>query len=610
MAMSSLGAQLSALSSTNKAASGFAHSSSRANNDAIGRGFGYSNKHGHAISTGDNVTRRASILYDNAREAAEVPLVTLRENALAALEQLSDSTAPSSESLWKSPEFIGSSNGLLSTQNLNNFERGTSTSAQNVQIDKSIGNLLKLLMTMVAECPPPTDAKEGGSDVNSNPILLSCLHIVEYLLRRYEINTRAQTASLLLQTFLPLQVIYPTSYPQLFSRLLSLVDLQSVPEYTFLRPFAAQGAPPLVRGILAKRVAKDDALAAIVAKMAKGGNEICAKEGALAREREMQIDGEANERSSGDSKNKALPVRRGISALLSFSASILVEGLHIQSTSKDAGYTGGVQESIVRVLLPLILSACKAGSGDSSEYYCPEWKEWGRLLASTLSMLCPLNVDVKTAFCDAIVDGLPGVKGMDKKKSFQYAVDSFGDNVPLSIKEVDDANSGIMTLISVLGAMSSDKSKNDSDDENEGLENYLPMLPPVKKRRSTIIDYMGCEVPVSTYKKLTKSDASLAMALGAVLQSLISDEDDEDEGIMENPIIMERIAPLVASIIMRAFRRLETEAGKVLSSSSATPKKKRKSKGGTGKEIEEEIIKCKADRDVLLILNLVSWACL
>ena len=77
--MFTLGNQLAALSSKSSSV----HSTSSVNNDGIGQGFHYSNKHGHALTTGGGggnrggVMRRASVLYGNARETAEVPVVIL-----------------------------------------------------------------------------------------------------------------------------------------------------------------------------------------------------------------------------------------------------------------------------------------------------------------------------------------------------------------------------------------------------------------------------------------------------------------------------------------------------------------------------------------------------
>ena len=674
MSMSTLGNQLAALSSSKSSSNnnaGIVNSTSRTNNDGIGRGFHHSNKVGYSTlmnggggGIGDGVKRRPSILYDNARDAAEVSLVTLHENAISSLSHLSSSSHEAStttlqrqqqQQLWNDAQFINTQNGLLSLHNLNNFERGTSTLQENELVDASIVQLLKLLMTMVTECIPPSSTRSDDiNNINSNnPILLSCLHIIEYLLRKYEIHTRPLTSSMLLQTILPLQIIYPSSYyTQLFKRVISLMDLTLLPTWTFLRPYVAQGAPSVNRNMLSKFVAKDDSLALCIANIGKYGMEICIKEcNELRMDEEddndmmmMQIDqyGEGGVMDNDNSKARtnstgALIVRRGISSLISFSASTLVEAIHIQSSSKDAGIGGGggVQESLVRVLYPLVLSACKSGGcgsssgGDGLYYYCPEWKEWGRILTSTISILCPLKHDAKIGLCDAIVDGLPlvelglhggGTKGKKtktktkKKNSFQEAVQDVAtvkaSSLPTAIK--DDASSAIMTLLSVLGTMTN-VNDGDDDDDSESLEYYLPILPPKKKKQrrrittTTIIDYMGCELPPSTYKRLSKEyGASMAMYLGSVLQILRGEDghedDDNEEEEDDNPIILERMAPLVASIIMHAFSRLEKEAGKVLSSTSPK-KRKSKSKGG---EEEKDVMKCKADRDVILILTLVS----
>ena len=516
--MSTLGNQLAALSSSKSSShnnAGIVNSTSRTNNDGIGRGFHHSNKVGYSTlmngGGGDGVKRRPSILYDNARDAAEVSLATLHENAISSLSHLSSSsneaastatTLQRQQQLWNDAQFINTQNGLLSLNNLNNFERGTSTLQENELVDASIVQLLKLLMTMVTECIPPSSTHNEGEsssdDINSIPILLSCLHIIEYLLRKYEIHTRPLTSSMLLQTILPLQIIYPSSYTQLFKRVISLMDLTLLPTWTFLRPYVAQGAPSVNRNMLSKFVAKDDSLALCIANIGKYGMEICVKECNKRMDEEdndmMQIDdgeGGVMDKCKATTNNTgALIVRRGISSLISFSASILVEAIHIQSSSKDAGIGGGgVQESLVRVLYPLVLSACKSGGsgssssgyGDGLYYYCPEWKEWGRILTSTISILCPLKHDAKIGLCDAIVDGLPlvelslhgggGKKGKKtktktKKNSFQEAVQDVATVKASSLSTAikDDASSAIMTLLSVLGTMTN---VDDGDDGDE-----------------------------------------------------------------------------------------------------------------------------------------------
>ena len=536
-----------------------------------------------------------SILYQTAREAAEVNLIDLRESAVAALEVLSETVGDAYESsstnalerMWKSPEFIGHGNGLLSQSHLS-YERGMATAQQNQEVDESIQKLLRLIGTMLMEIPPKElgdDSSSGGGGGDDHPIILSCLQIVEYLLRRYDIHARPNTASMLLQTFLPLQVCYPTSNTAgIFSRIVALVDLQSVPMWTFLRPFAARGAPPLSRAALAKRVAKDDALVGAIANVGKVGRDTCVAE-AEEMKNEMMVDGE-DDRDGG-----ACVVRRGISTLISFSASILVEALYHQSKSQEGGVktggaiTTGVQESMVRKILPLVLSALKS-SGDNAEMiFCPEWKEWGRLLASTLALLSPLNDTVKQTLCNSAAEGMPvSTLAGGKKLVFSEILEMSSS---LSGGEIDDTTSAIMTLITIMG---SSAMSNKAKDDDENWEYYLPMLPPSKNRRSNIVDYMGMDIASSTYKILSKNASSISIAIGAILESIYGDSDDEDTTDHD---ILDRMVPFVASLVMHAFRRIEKEGKKAL---IANESKNKKSSGD----------KFKADRDVILLIRLVS----
>jgi hypothetical protein len=621
MSMSNLGDQLAALSSTNNksSSSGFVTSTSRNKTQSIGRGFHHSSLHGHSLhhSGGSDAKTKVSILYDNAREAASVSLIDLRESAVNALDVLSvavgeayssnddaannnnnNSASSSLVRMWKSPEFIGQNNGLFSQHNLS-YERGMATSQQNKEIDECIQKMLNLIGTMIMEIPPRelVQVGDGNGDEEDHPIvLLSCLQIIEYLLRRYEIHARPNTAEMLLQTFLPLQVCYPTSNAgTIFSRIVALVDLQSLPTWTFLRPFAARGAPPLSRMGLAKRVAKDDAMVGVIANIGKVGRDVCLMEADVMR-KEMVVDGQ-----EGDGKGGSCVVRRGISTLISFSASILVEALYHQSKSQEGSVksggaiTTGVQESMVRKILPLVLGALKSSGVDNNDdstmmmMYCPEWKEWGRLLASTLAMLSPLNDNVKEALCNSTAEGMPTssslIGGGGKKLSFSDVLEK---STSLSVEEVDDATSAIMTLITIMGSSAIlDKKAKDEDDD---WDYYLPMLPPSKNRRSNIVDYVGVDIASFTYKILSKNSSSISVAIGAILESIYGDNEDGDTSDHD---ILDRMVPFVASLVMHAFHRIEKEGKKALMAEDGKKKKK-------GDE------KFKADRDVIMLLRLVS----
>lgn len=453
------------------------------------------------------------MLYDNARTAADVPEVALRENAVEALSTLREATGgPTDVDIEK----------LLDIHSLN-FERGTSTADQNKEIDASIDKLLSFLTSVVAECPP-------SDEVEDNPLLMASLQIIEYLLRKYEIHARDSN---LLIVFLPLI----TTYPQLVTRVLGLLNLQSVNGgmWYFLRPYASAESPPVNRVVLAKGASKDEAVFGAIAKMAR----------------------EASEAWEGGA------VQRGISAVLSFSASVLVEALHIQS-KKGPGKSGvaGVQENFVRRIFPLIIGAC------SLKDMCGEWKEWGRLLTSTLATLCPLSDDVRRALCDAIVAGIP--TGSSKILLDDVTEGDWSNSEVMDEQDLDDAASAIMTLLSVLGS----NGVNSQDDWHY----YLPMHP---SKRNTV-DYLGCELPSSTYKALSNRKALfpnlVAGAMGMLLRSLCNDESSDEDKIGS-------VGPLLGAIVMHVFEKMEKDASKGL-------RKK-------GRELSY-------DGDLLFLLSLVS----
>lgn len=453
------------------------------------------------------------MLYDNARAAADVPEVVLRENAVEALVTLREATGgPADVDIEK----------LMDIHSLN-FERGTSTAEQNKEVDASIDKLLQFLTTAVAECPP-------SDEVDDNVLLMASLQIIEYLLRKYEIHARDSN---LLTVFLPLI----STYPQLITRVLGLLNLQSVNSgmWYFLRPYASAESPPVNRVVLAKGASRNEAVFATIAKMGREAAEIW--EGGA--------------------------VRRGISTVLSFSASILVEALHIQSRKgPDKSGVAGVQENFVRRIFPLIVGAC--GSKDK----CGEWKEWGRLLASTLATLCPLSVDVNGALCDAVVAGIP--TGSTKILLDDVTEDDWGNSAVMDEHDLDDAASGIMTLLSILGSNGA-KAKDE-------WKYYLPIYP--SKKNS--VDYLGCALQSSTYKVLSNRKALfpniVSGAMGTVYGSLCDDESSDEDKIGS-------IGPLLGAAVMHMFEKMEKDATRDL-------RKK-------GRELG-------SDGDLLFLLSLVS----
>ena len=554
----------------------------------------------------EDATRRPSLLYDNAAEAAGVTADALREEAVRALRRLGDEGAATvgaaagddgaaARALWRAPRFLE----ILSAHHMAHCERGTATPAENRKVDATINELLGLLMTMVMEHPPLSARIDAA--------ITSTLQVLEYLVRHHRIHARPATASALLVCLLPLQASCPAAYPALFPRVLALVDLGSMPEWTWLRPYAARGGPPLTRGAVAKFAGKDAALTKIVALIGSKGREVCLRE-----------HGEHDSKHGGSiGGGRALSSRRGVGALLSFSASVLVEALHIKSVAP-----GGVPEGLVRVLFPFVLAACADGA-ESGSCCCPGWKEWGRLLAATVSARCPLGVEGSTALCDAVAKGLPAASGSGVAATFDAAVEAVENNKiaateRLSREEADDASSAVMTLLSVLGSVDAAANDKGTRDDDGGWELYLPMLPPKQSRgeKQPVIDYMGCDLTSSTYKRLLRKEEATSRALGVLCGRLIEGESGGEvrRGIQ---IAEGQLAPLVAAAAIRALSRLERVATGMLQSShdstlGSAKKKRRKSAqneiadtGSVG-DGTRVVATCRADGDVLLLLRLVS----
>ena len=153
---------------------------------------------------------------------------------------------------------------------------------------------------------------------------------------------------------------------------------------------------------------------------------------------------------------------------------------------------------------------------------------------------------------------------------------------------VDDASGAMAALLSVLVAGGS----GDEDD----VEGYL-YLP---KSNGGDELYLGCDLPSSTYRILTKKSLAsvaggggdvVAAAIGALSEDAADDDDDMEEegkGASRGGTNMAVVLPLLASIASRALGRLETEAAKISNS------------------MEEEEFRMKSDRDVRLLVDLVS----
>ena len=370
MAMSSLQAQLASLNSQGSKNPGSSFATSKRHEDAVGRGVEHSVQHGHTLSTRDPKFK-PSILYADAKAASDVPLTTLRENAVESLKQLMQ--------LTRNDQFLQYKESLFGLHSLH-LERGLSTKAENEQRHQTIGELLMLLGTAMAE-------------TTAAP---SCLHVMEYLVRRFDIH-------LTCVDMLLVSMLAHHEQP-VFSRLLQLVDLANYPTWYFLRPFAAPNAPSVNRQIIAKRASKAHL-------MMKHACEI-AKHAAKMHVSEAKHD-----------------IRRGISHCISFGAAVVVEGMTLQATA-----CGTVEEVTLRVVLPYCLNAC---GKDKIGLKNADWRGFGYIISSCIAEHSVLAPEAADTLASTIVDGVSIYDEED---------------------EIDRVVDGLVTLIAVLSSFSNAKS--------------------------------------------------------------------------------------------------------------------------------------------------------
>ncbi|GAX28202.1 U3 small nucleolar RNA-associated protein 10 [Fistulifera solaris] len=294
MSLSTLQAQLAALSGRSKNP-GSVYASSKKHDQAVGRGLHFSTQHGHSIQT---KFAQPSLLAATAKEAADTPLQALTENCRIALTELS-STNPQEAQFWLNASRI--------------------CNKDNVQY-KVVQEVLVHLSASLRKI----------SSVNAS------WHVLEYLLRRYELHV-SHFEDLL-------WTLWPSAdqYPAMFLRALKCIDLGEHPSYMWLRAYTtSETIPP--RQQLSQHVMKHKDL---LKKVCTWSNLVADLSGAA-------------------------PV-------LSFTAAILVEGL---AWTQKQGQED--LEGISKIIFQTVLSACEGAS--------QEWKGWGWVISSVLVETMPLS---------------------------------------------------------------------------------------------------------------------------------------------------------------------------------------------------------------------------
>lgn len=414
-----------------------AKSSSRRHEEAVGRGIHHSVNVGHSLSV-SSAKFKPSILYPDARAAADISVATIREDGIAALRQLEVLTG---NDRFTSREII---HGLFGPQSLQ-LEKRRLAKAEWQTIHNQISSLLYCLAA--AHSSEETQSSSSGS--------AAVLRVMEYLLRRYDIHV--SSPHLLLLTCLP------QHEAPFFARILQLVDLSAMPMWTWLRPYAAAGAPPLSRSAIANRASKDDALLVELLQLAK---DIAMSESSSSR-------------------------------ILSFVAATVAEALSKQARG---GTSSQLSEQTVRNVLPFVLSACGGGGEDVAEKQplflcCREWRGLGYILATVISENCTLGSAAREVIAVTMAKGA-------------LLIDKEGDN-----NQEDHLEAATDTIL----ALSAFLIQNNDNRSNENLAGITLLKPESVAEEETPKTIIGCELPRSTFLALCRHRL-LASALGNAVQ--------------------------------------------------------------------------------------------
>ena len=491
--LSSLSAQLAGLSGQNQP-------TNRRREDAIGRGISHSTQVGYSLHAPSS-KYKPSVLYDDARAASDVPLTTLRENALSSLNQL---TRVTGSDAFVSKDYVG----LLVGKTSVGWERRVSSKSDVAQRDKLCERLLGLLCTVWGEDENSAVINQARtvSDISGGVTAFAAgLHVLEYLLRLYSVHLHLPQAVVL--------CVLPAHETPLFNRVLQLIDLAEMPSYVFLRPFAAPGAETLPRGAIAKKAAGDDALVASLCKLARDAARI------------HSIDVPSSVTSTGKKEVGMGPVqpRQGVSRVISFAAAVLVEALDIQTTAVTSA--GSAKEPTLRVILPYVLGACcgsdkEKGAKKNSEgkaslsIICPDFRSWGYVMASALIAKCPaIAPEVREVIATTISKG-----ALEMSVSLGHGPQSIGsigleEEMPVgvgtaSVEAVEEMTTSMLALISVLSGRSS-----------EEMGRLASLARVSNAGNSKNRDLIGLNMPVSTFRPLAQLFHLTPAAFGEIMDT-------------------------------------------------------------------------------------------
>ena len=519
--MSSLSNQLASLhSKTGK-------KSSKDHHDGIGRGIHHSSKHGHSLIIANNTRNKPSILLDSRSAAkADIPLTTLRENALVSLQYLSEH----SSSLYSLSSGKIQWSALVGPKSVK-FERGLNTPDKNGTYDMYIREALFLLSSSWGDTNTSQYSFTSTMPLPGTSIPSSILHIIEYFLQKYQIHVH--NAETFVVAFLP------HHETRIFERILQLVDLTEYPYLSFLRPYSAivgakSGIP---RTVIAKWGAstKDNGGGIIIVK------KICevAKKAAKLSAREKSED------------YCGITVRRGISYLISFAAAIVGETLHLQSLG-----TGSIDENSVRCLLPYILSAIEPSASKSKKAnvkdtessddwslgtLCSEWRSFGYIVLSILAEKCEINEKLRDVLATTIITGCTEkFQFLNSSRNQKVIVEGYDDSMSIENESSQQTQTIEMLSESVLALMAliNYSSSNNGDDK---YSSYLPKVETssTSKMLPSSKSLIGCDLPHSACIELSNIP-NLPQVLGCLM---------EERNILVTPLLAAYVADAMKSLL-------------------------------------------------------------
>jgi hypothetical protein len=434
-ALSSLEAQLSAV---NGDSGGVSFASSKRHVESVGRGLQYS------VLTGTNSTSvTPSALYPTSAEAAAVPLRIVKEQCVAALQQLSLYESTVDSSLQREDD-----SPSLPQQEQSQFWLGlVSTLTETVPSKEVMSSLLVRLSVIFAE-----------DDSMSST---AALHILEYMIRTCAVH---QTHVLDL-VYLALASVHEK--PALFHRLLQLVDLTQNEQHgaslLWLRPYVVATAPTASAPVVPNRTT-------VVSRHFLQHARI------LLRQACQWIQTAVKQQCSGQSSTYV--GRRGLARIISYTAALIVEGLHQVVMSSSAKQD---LEEIAGVLMPYGYAAVQST--------CKDFRHWGYIVASTLAEYCTMTPATLEAWTKHIVEGVLGSSSPGSVVSSSYCMESAADAITVII-------SVIVTPRSQQGGVQiRDSTKvHSSDPQYESYRYLLPLLMDEREghHQSKPQPFLGC----------------------------------------------------------------------------------------------------------------------